>query len=51
LKKAQGDTSSLTSSLAGNDDDYEDDMDGADDEFGIGAVLQTAYPLFICMCG
>jgi hypothetical protein len=32
LKKAQGDTSSLTSSL---DLDYEDDLDGADDEFGL----------------
>jgi hypothetical protein len=35
LKKAQGNTSSLTSTLAGNDDDIEDDMDGADDEFGM----------------
>jgi hypothetical protein len=35
LKKAQGDTSSLTSSLDLHNDDYEDDLDGADDEFGL----------------
>jgi hypothetical protein len=35
LKNFQGDTSSLTSSLAGNNDDYEDDVDGADEEFGL----------------
>jgi hypothetical protein len=39
LKTAQGETSSLTSSLAGNDDEEEDDMDGADDEFGMETGL------------
>jgi hypothetical protein len=28
-------TLSLSSSLAGNNDDYEDDLDGTDDEFGL----------------
>jgi hypothetical protein len=33
LKKLQGETSSLSSSLGGIDDNDEDDMDAADDEF------------------
>jgi hypothetical protein len=35
LKKAQGDTSLLTSSLAGNNDDSDANFDDGDDEFGM----------------
>jgi len=55
LKKPQVEKRSLTSSLAGNIDESEDNLDGADDEFGMEnggwCSFTNSLPIIFYGCG